>query len=88
MEIDKTLTPLVDYIIMGQVCISKSHRGKGIFRELYQNMQRFLSPSFSKIITEVDTKNRRSMNAHQAIGFKELKRYTADDKEWSLVVLK
>lgn len=75
------------YLVMGQVCISKDYRGNGLFRGLYQNMQRFTKPNFEAIITEVDVKNTRSMNAHKAIGFKELAQYTADDREWSLIVL-
>lgn len=86
-EINKIVSTNDDYIIMGQVCIAKSYRGKGVFRDLYENMKALIPKNFTKIITEVDVKNIRSMNAHQTIGFTELKRYWADDKEWSLVVL-
>ncbi|GGG37186.1 hypothetical protein GCM10011414_03220 [Croceivirga lutea] len=75
------------YIVMGQICITKAYRGKGLFRGLYSAMQDFTKPKFEAIITEVDTKNTRSINAHSAIGFKELTRYFADDHEWSLIVL-
>ncbi|NKI31490.1 GNAT family N-acetyltransferase [Croceivirga thetidis] len=75
------------YLVMGQVCISKDYRGKGLFRGLYQNMQRFTKADFEAIITEVDVKNTRSMHAHKAIGFNELARYSSDDREWSLVLL-
>lgn len=75
------------YLVMGQVCVSKNHRGKGLFRGLYQNMQRFTKPDFDAIITEVDVKNTRSMQAHKAIGFNELARYFADGKQWSLIAL-
>mgnify|MGYP000294817886 CR=1 FL=1 len=57
---------------MGQICIAKEYRGSGVFRGLYQNMQRFIKGSYEAIITEVDIRNTRSMNAHKAIGFKEL----------------
>jgi len=86
-EIDSVISTSADYIIMGQICIAKAFRKKGVFRGLYEHMKHFLSSDFQKIITEVDTKNQRSMDAHKAIGFKELKRYKADGKEWSLVVL-
>lgn len=77
-----------DYIIMGQVCVAKTHRGQGVFRGLYQNMKRFIQPRFKAIITEVDAKNARSMRAHKTIGFRELSRHFSDGKEWSLIVLK
>ncbi|RNC92864.1 MAG: GNAT family N-acetyltransferase [Allomuricauda sp.] len=86
-EINTVILTSADYIIMGQICVAKAFRGQGVFRGLYRNMQQFLSPHFSRIITEVDTKNTRSMRAHAALGFKELKRYAADGKEWSLIVL-
>ncbi len=77
-----------DFIVMGQICIAKEYRGRGIFRGLYQNMQRFIKGSYETIITEVDIRNTRSMNAHKAIGFKELVRHESNGKVWSLIVLK
>jgi len=87
-EINKIASQNTGYIIMGQICISKTYRGKGVFKGLYTSMRSFLPDKFSKIITEVDAKNARSIKAHNAIGFKELKRYWSGDKEWSLIVLK
>ena len=87
VEINTILPKDTYYMIMGQICIAKAYRGKGIFRGLYKTMREFISSNFDKIITQVDTKNTRSIHAHQAVGFKELKRYWADDKEWSLIVI-
>ncbi len=84
-EIDSIIEQKNSYIIMGQICIAKDYRRKGIFRGLYQAMKRFITTTYAKIITEVDAKNKRSITAHKAIGFKELKRYRADDREWILV---
>lgn len=85
-EINKVLKDFDGCIVMGQVCIAKAYRGQGIFTMLYRKMKEFLAPEFTKIITEVDVKNTRSMKAHATIGFKELKRYTAGEKEWSLII--
>ena len=86
-EINKVVSLNNNYPIMGQICIAKTFRGKGLFRGLYNNMKALLPLGFTKIITEVDTTNIRSIEAHQAIGFIELKRYWAQEKEWSLIVL-
>jgi hypothetical protein len=68
----KTLVPSNSkYLVMGQICVAKTQRGLGIFRRLYKNMQRFTNDSFDIIITEVDIKNTRSMNAHKSVGFEE-----------------
>lgn len=75
------------FIVMGQICIAKTHRGQGVFRELYKNMQVYTQDRFGSIITEVDVKNIRSMNAHKAIGFRELSQHASDGKVWSLIQL-
>ncbi len=86
-QIESLLGSGHDYMVMGQICIAKSHRGKGVFRNLYGKMREFLPEDCRKIITEVDTKNTRSLQAHYAIGFRELKRYPKAGREWSLIVL-
>ena len=77
-----------NYIAMGQICIDKDYRKQGIFRNLYQTMSDSLKPEFDAIITEVDAKNIRSLNAHYAIGFKHLKSYTSGGQDWELITLK
>lgn len=87
-EINELVKNNQNYMIMGQICIAKTYRGKGIFRGLYRTMKACLPQGFDSIITEVDAKNQRSLQAHQAVGFTELKRYTAGKKVWSLILLK
>jgi len=86
-EIDDKLNYKVNYMVMGQICVAKSHRGQGIFRKLYQTMKAKLPEGFDAIVTEVDGKNKRSLAAHTAVGFKELKRYYSNDKEWVITIL-
>ncbi len=76
------------YMVMGQICIAKAYRGQGVFRGLYRAMLDFLGNSFTQIITEVDAKNTRSLNAHLAIGFKQILRYPTQEHEWVLLSLK
>lgn len=86
-QVETLLGGTANYMVMGQICVAKSHRGKGIFRGLYHKMREFLPDNYGKIITEVDTRNIRSLQAHKAIGFRELKRYPKAGREWSLIVL-
>lgn len=86
-EIESLSPKIMDYIAMGQICIEKTHRKKGIFRMLYRTMLEVLRPDFSSIITEVDSENKRSLQAHYAIGFKNLKVYCSEHREWQLVQL-
>jgi len=73
------------FIVMGQICIDKEYRGQGIFKGLYSTMRETVSENFNYIITEVDSTNLRSLNAHYAVGFTLLKTYSADKKDWKLI---
>lgn len=86
-EINKLTQNNCNYMVMGQICIAKEHRSKGIFKGLYTNMKEKLPKGFDTIITEVDTKNKRSLNAHIALGFTELKKYASEGKDWHLILL-
>ncbi len=87
-EINAIHPKIESYIVMGQICIAKAFRGQGIFRQLYQTMQGAVQPEFELIITEVDAKNTRSLRAHYAVGFEELKTYRFGDQDWKLIVLR
>ncbi|CAL2089545.1 GNAT family N-acetyltransferase [Tenacibaculum sp. 190524A05c] len=69
-----------NFIIMGQVCVDKKHRGKGIFRGLYKKMSTVFTGKYSSIVTEIDAKNIRSVNAHNAIGFTTISEYPAHNQ--------
>lgn len=89
-EIDRHVSrsELSPFIIMGQICIDKAYRKQGIFRMLYETMQGAVQPNFKNIITEVDAKNIRSLQAHYAVGFEKLSSYQSGGQEWELIVLK
>ncbi|AUC16439.1 GNAT family N-acetyltransferase [Tenacibaculum sp. SZ-18] len=76
-----------NFIIMGQVCVDKEHRGKGIFRSLYEKMSAVFTEKYSSIITEIDAENIRSINAHKAIGFKTISEYPANNQVWKIVAM-
>ena len=73
-------------LIMGQVCVDMSHRGSGVFDGLYQHMRSCYHHRFDFLITEIATRNRRSIAAHQRIGFELMERYADNhDEQWDLV---
>ncbi|MCZ4244481.1 GNAT family N-acetyltransferase [Pedobacter punctiformis] len=75
------------YLVVGQVCVDKNYRGQGIFDEVYKAYKKHYQGKYDFAITEVATKNLRSMKAHNRIGFKEIHRFIApDDVEWSMVL--
>ncbi len=86
-HIDEHLNPKVNYIVMGQICVDKAHRKQGVFRGLYHTMKQNLKDEYDIIVTEVDKKNIRSLNAHNAIGFTELVTYHSNNQDWILICL-
>lgn len=82
--------PLIDvrYIVMGQVCIDKSYRGRDIFTRLYATLRDQLRNDFDYIITEISLRNPRSIRAHLKCGFRTIKEYTSelDNQDWCIVL--
>ena len=75
------------YFVMGQVCIQKAFRGRQVFSKMYDKLNEVMRSQFQFIVTEIDAKNKRSINAHKKVGFIQLKRYTDDQNiEWIIVL--
>tara|TARA_R110000772_G_scaffold59831_2_gene135207 strand:+ start:298 stop:828 length:531 start_codon:yes stop_codon:yes gene_type:complete len=87
IEIEKHSKPFKTYVVMGQVCVAKEYRKQGVFRNLYTKMKASIFPEFDAIVTEVDASNRRSLEAHYAIGFKTLLKHSANHRDWVLIYL-
>jgi len=75
-----------NYVVMGQVCVAKNYRGKGVFSGLYQCMFTSLKPHFEYIITDIATENTRSIRAHEKVGFQAVHTFADDVQEWLLVI--
>ncbi|PKA97992.1 ribosomal protein S18 acetylase RimI-like enzyme [Flavobacteriaceae bacterium MAR_2009_75] len=85
----ETLKPKIEnYMAMGQICISKEYRKKGVFRQLYRTMRAEITPEFTSIITEVAIENKKSLAAHYAIGFEDLLTYQSGDITWKTIQLR
>ena len=73
------------YYVMGQVCIDKEYRGKGIFSMLFQKHKEIYSDQYELLVTEISTKNLRSQKAHEKVGFTTIYTYTDAVDEWNVV---
>jgi len=73
------------YFVMGQVCVAKSHRGQQVFQGLYHKMREEMSLHFKYLITEIATRNTRSMRAHEKVGFETIHVFKDATEEWALV---
>lgn len=79
--------PLTEYsfYVMGQVCIAKEYRGRGLFDMLYKHHKKVYQPGFELFITEIATRNYRSMRAHERMGFKTIHTHRDELDEWAVV---
>jgi hypothetical protein len=79
---------LYDYrfYVMGQVCVDKAYRRKGLFDLLYQKHKEIYRNQFDFIITEISTSNHRSLKAHKRVGFVIINTFTDPIDEWDVVL--
>ena len=83
---DRTISDY-NFLVVGQVCIAKAYRGQGIIDDCYAAYREHYHSKYDFAITEIATRNPRSLKAHKRVGFKEINTYVSADKtEWSVVL--
>jgi hypothetical protein len=73
------------FYVMGQICIEKLYRGRGVFDALYRKHQHIYRGAFELCVTSVSTRNLRSMRAHQRVGFEAVNTFRDATDEWQLL---
>ncbi len=73
------------YYVMGQVCVAKAHRGRGVLEALYAAHRNAYASKFELLITEISVRNVRSMKAHARMGFRDIHRYEDGAESWVVV---
>lgn len=73
------------WYVMGQIAVAPAHRGSGVFDALYAEHRARYQARFDLVITEVATRNTRSMRAHQRVGFRTVITYRDATDEWALI---
>lgn len=73
------------WYVMGQIAIAPAYRGTGLFDALYEAHQSHYRDRFDVIITDVATRNLRSMRAHQRVGFHTVAIYRDATDEWATI---
>ncbi|HET9293179.1 MAG TPA: GNAT family N-acetyltransferase [Gemmatimonadales bacterium] len=79
--------PLRDYrfIVGGQTCVDRDQRGQGLMARLYDEVRVSLPFPCDLCVTEVATRNRPSMRAHERMGFEPVATYSDGREEWVVV---
>ncbi len=76
-----------NYLVVGQACVDKHYRGQGILDKAYQEYRNHFQNKYELAITEIASKNMRSMRAHHRVGFTTIHEYFAPNGEgWHVVV--
>lgn len=73
------------WYVMGQVAVAPAHRGQGLFDALYAEHRARYQDRFDAVVTEVATRNPRSLRAHERVGFRTILRYRDDTDDWALI---
>ncbi|MDX1544003.1 MAG: GNAT family N-acetyltransferase [Christiangramia sp.] len=76
-----------NYLVVGQVCVAKDYRGKGILDSCYAAYHEFYKEKYDFAITEIAKDNQRSLKAHLRIGFKIIDSYFDETgTEWIVIL--
>jgi ribosomal protein S18 acetylase RimI-like enzyme len=73
------------FYVMGQICVARDHRGKGVVDALYAAHRTHYAERYSLCVTEIATRNTRSMRAHERVGFEVVATYRDVQDEWAVV---
>ncbi len=79
--------PLANYKIMvgGQVCVDREFRGQGLLSRLYNHVRQSLPPNYDLCVTEIASRNRISIRAHEKMGFEAIASYSDGQEDWVIV---
>ena len=82
---DRPLTAW-SYYVMGQICVARAYRGRGVVDALYAEHRARYAGRFTLCVTEIATRNVRSMRAHARVGFEVVTTFRDATDEWAVVV--
>jgi GNAT superfamily N-acetyltransferase len=77
--------PERSHYVMGQICVAKEYRGQGVFDALYQGHRAEYAARFDLLVTEIATRNTRSLRAHERVGFVPLHHHADHVDDWVIV---
>ncbi len=74
-----------NFYIMGQICVARPYRGRGLVELLYQFHKECYGTRYELLVTEIATRNKRSLRAHEKAGFKTIHIHEDQMDEWAVV---
>ena len=86
LKYNKTNLYKIDYALVGQLCISKDYRGKGLVNEIYKFFKKEYSKKYKYLVTDIDERNTRSLNAHLKNKFQIIDNFYWRDSYWNIIL--
>jgi GNAT superfamily N-acetyltransferase len=74
------------FVVMGQLCVARSHRGTGLVKRMYEHYRQTLAGQFDYLVTDIARDNPGSLSAHLKAGFKVISTLRYAGVEWDLVL--
>jgi ribosomal protein S18 acetylase RimI-like enzyme len=75
-----------NYILIGQVCVAKSHRGQGWVPKMYDYYKSLHAKNYQYLVTDISQANKRSVRMHQKIGFETIGVIEQVGTGWDIVL--
>jgi ribosomal protein S18 acetylase RimI-like enzyme len=75
----------IPHYVMGQICVDARHRGRGVVDAMYREHRALLAGRYALVVTEIATRNTRSLRVHERVGFTTLEIYRDALEEWAIV---
>ena len=73
------------FVVGGQVCVDSNFRGMGLLSKLYNATKSYLPNDYELLVTEVSTRNKVSLKAHQKMGFEIIHTYDDGVEVWDVI---
>jgi ribosomal protein S18 acetylase RimI-like enzyme len=74
------------YILVGQLCVGKSHRGQGLVQSMYTYYKEIFSQQYQYLVTDISQANPRSIKAHKKSGFETIGVIEQVGTGWDIVL--
>ena len=75
-----------NYILIGQVCVAKAHRGMGWVPKMYDYYKKLHAQNYTYLVTDISQANKRSIRMHQKIGFETIGVIEQVGTGWDIVL--
>lgn len=86
MEYNGQLLKNASYILVGQLCVGKSHRGQGLVQTMYNYYKENFSDKYQYLVTDISQANPRSIKAHKKSGFETIGVIEQVGTGWDIVL--